>query len=93
MNSEVIISENELPAEVLEAIRQGRKIEAIKLLREETGLGLANAKVLVDRASRAHGPAKPIPSFDDQSTGPGVLTFLLMLALLLAAAVYFLSDG
>lgn len=29
--------------------RRGRKIEAIKLYREETGLGLAEAKSVIDR--------------------------------------------
>ena len=52
MSSEIVINDNELPPEVVMAITQGRKIEAIKLLREATGLGLANAKVLVDRAVR-----------------------------------------
>ena len=93
MSSEAIITEEELPGEVLEAIREGRKIEAIKLLREKTGLGLANAKVLVDRAWRTHGPVRPLPSFEDQPTGPGALTFLLMFALLLAAGIYYLSGG
>ena len=31
-----------------ELVRQGNKIEAIKLLRERTGLGLAEAKAFVD---------------------------------------------
>ena len=34
------------------AIKAGRKVEAIKLVREATGLGLKEAKDLVDRASR-----------------------------------------
>ena len=37
-----------LPVEVVERIRAGRKIEAIKLLREKTGLGLKDAKLAVD---------------------------------------------
>ena len=36
-------------AGVRELAVQGRKIEAIKLLREETGAGLAEAKAVVDR--------------------------------------------
>lgn len=34
--------------QVLNLVRQGRKIEAIKLHRERTGLGLAEAKAYVD---------------------------------------------
>jgi ribosomal protein L7/L12 len=37
-----------LPAEVVELAHRGRKIEAIKLLRELTGMGLAEAKATLD---------------------------------------------
>ena len=36
----------------IDAIRSGRKIEAIKIVRQETGLGLAEAKSLVDELER-----------------------------------------
>lgn len=35
-------------ANVLNLVMQGRKLEAIKLLREETGMGLKQAKDIVD---------------------------------------------
>lgn len=34
--------------EILDMLREGRKIEAIKLYREETGLGLKEAKEFID---------------------------------------------
>lgn len=37
-----------LPPEVLSALQQGKKIEAIRLLREKTGLGLKDAKEAVE---------------------------------------------
>jgi ribosomal protein L7/L12 len=37
--------------EVLELARSGRKIQAIKVYRELTGVGLAEAKDVVDRIS------------------------------------------
>ena len=43
------ITPENLPADVLEAIGRGETIEAIKLLREHTGLGLTEAKYLVDQ--------------------------------------------
>lgn len=89
MKSEVIITEQQLPSDVIAAIEQGQKIEAIKRLREATGLGLANAKVLVDRASRTHGPKKPIPSFDDQPSGLGTLVKSLAFVLVAVATWYF----
>jgi ribosomal protein L7/L12 len=41
-----------LPPEVVAAMRQGRKIEAIRLLRERTGLGLKDAKEAVESIRR-----------------------------------------
>jgi hypothetical protein len=89
MKQEVVITEHQLPGDVIDAIERGRKIEAIKLLREATGLGLANAKVLVDRASHSYGPKKPIPSFADQPSGLGSFVKSLALVLLIVAAWYF----
>ena len=40
-------------AEIRDLIRQHRKIDAIKLVRERTGLGLAEAKDAVDAVERA----------------------------------------
>ena len=45
-----------LPANVVEALRRGNKIEAIKLLREATHVGLAEAKGVVD-ALESHAKA------------------------------------
>lgn len=42
-----------LPPDVVEAWRSGNKIEAIKRLRQATGVGLAEAKSAVDRLDRA----------------------------------------
>ena len=93
MNAEVIVTEQELPLEVIEAIRQGRKVEAIKLLREAKGLGLANAKVLVERAWRSHGPVRELPSFADQPRGLGTFGKFLALVLLMAAAWHFYTSA
>jgi len=38
-----------IPEHIAELIRSGRKIEAVKLLREETGVDLQTAKEAVDR--------------------------------------------
>jgi ribosomal protein L7/L12 len=40
------------PAEVMALIQSGKKIEAIKVIREMTGLGLKEAKDLADKMSR-----------------------------------------
>ena len=45
-----------LPEHIADLIRQGRKIEAIKLIREETGVGLKEAKDAVERLSAVMDP-------------------------------------
>ncbi len=47
-------TEFNLPEQVKQAVHQNRKIEAIKLLREQTGMGLKEAKYLVEDYARAH---------------------------------------
>lgn len=46
-NSDPIFS-----TQIQEALRRGNKIEAIKIYRERTGVGLAEAKEAIDRAER-----------------------------------------
>jgi ribosomal protein L7/L12 len=41
-----------LAPQIQEALRRGNKIEAIKIYRELTGVGLAEAKQAIDRAER-----------------------------------------
>ena len=43
-----------LPADVIAALHEGRKIDAIKLLREQRGIGLKEAKQEVDAYLRDH---------------------------------------
>lgn len=47
---------------VAAAIRAGRKIEAIQLLRESTGLGLAEAKAEVERMEGRWSRPEPTPA-------------------------------
>jgi ribosomal protein L7/L12 len=51
------LPKDSLPANVRAALERGSAIEAIKLLREVTGLGLKEAKDLIDR----HQVGKPTP--------------------------------
>lgn len=86
MNREVVITEDDLPPEVIRAIERGRKIEAIKLLRESTGLGLANAKVLVDKVARHRGPpSATLPGFVEEETNVTSLLKALLLVVVLFA--------
>jgi ribosomal protein L7/L12 len=51
-----------LPPDVLEALKAGNKIEAIKRLRGKTGLGLKEAKDWIESYER--GGAAPLPEFE-----------------------------
>jgi len=89
MKPEIIIAENELPPEVVKAITLGRKIEAIKLLREATGLGLANAKVLVDRAALRYAQLNPnARSMTEENNSGRLLGMMLVLAVIFAVYWY-----
>jgi len=93
MKSEVIVTDQDLPADVLKAIEKGRKIEAIKLLREATGIGLANAKVLVDRAANRHAAKNPAPVIVDESgSGTPLLKMLFLATLIFALYHFFLAS-
>jgi ribosomal protein L7/L12 len=50
--------------QLAELIRQGRKIEAIKLVREQTGCGLAEAKAAVEKLERGEPLAPAAPAGD-----------------------------
>lgn len=93
METEVVITEKQLPSKVIQAIEQGRKIEAIKILREETGLGLANAKVLVDRAYRTHGPRKLAPGAISEESGVAKLAKSVFLVMILIGFYYFYFNA
>lgn len=70
---------------VREAVTSGRKIEAIKLLRNETGMGLKEAKHAVEELERSLGlpPAK---------TGcSGVMTLLGLIVAGLLVYRYFVA--
>ncbi|PKO91959.1 MAG: 50S ribosomal protein L7/L12 [Betaproteobacteria bacterium HGW-Betaproteobacteria-1] len=72
----------EAPFEVIQAIEQGRKIEAIKLLREHTGLGLKESKEWIDTYERQHpGSIAPMRK-GDGNMGIPVIALLIFAWLL-----------
>ncbi|WP_445938485.1 ribosomal protein L7/L12 [Pseudomonas sp.] len=81
--------DQDLPVEVVAALECGRKIEAIKLLRELRGIGLKEAKDAVDD----YGPARQAGGMSVvQSGGHGGIFWLLGL-LVLGAAVAWLFGA
>jgi len=92
MGTETVITANDLPSDVVAAIKSGQKIEAIKLLRLATGLGLANAKVLVDAGARLHGVQSHHPAMvDPSSSSASLLKLVLLLLLVFTVYQYFLN--
>lgn len=71
---------------VLQAVDAGRKIDAIKLLREETGLGLAEAKHEIDQLTIIRQPhLKPLP----EQGGMGPIVAILLVGAVLFAVYWF----
>ena len=69
------------------------QLEAIKILRERTGIGLANAKVLVESASRQFVEKNPHPELTESGTGMPRLLMSLLLTLLIFAVYRHLTVG
>jgi len=91
--TEIILSDAELPPEALYAIEQGRKIEAIKIVRERTGVGLAHAKVLVERAARQIAEQNPRGPMSESGSGMPRLLLSLLLALVILAVFRHWTSG
>ncbi|MEP7302618.1 MAG: ribosomal protein L7/L12 [Caldimonas sp.] len=64
-----------LPADVLAALQRGSAIEAIKLLRAATGLGLKEAKDVIDQ--HLQGRRAPIATVAAPATLPGAVAAAL----------------
>lgn len=84
MNAEPIVSTG-LPAAAIAALHEGKKIDAIKIVRIEARVGLKEAKERVEDYIALN------PQLQAQVGSPGSSKFswLFMLAVAIAAVVYF----
>ena len=73
--------------EVVSALTEGRKIHAIKILRASRGIGLKEAKDLVDEYMEAHGLSQ---DYQTLHVSPGVWILIVILALM---AYYWFSRS
>lgn len=84
--SDAVNDSPELPADVMASVRANRKIEAIKLLREQRGLGLKEAKQLVEAHMEPRRATRRTPSGRSDSNlkrlAIGVLVFVVAYVLL-----------
>ena len=79
--------------EVLAAVDAGRKIQAIKILREESGLGLADAKHVVDSLVRERRAESNIPAGMVEEGGAGsAIQMIVVIAIILGAYFYFFAS-
>ena len=74
-------AETGLPDNVVDALRRGNKIEAIKLLREQTGAGLKEAKDAVDAAVDTLGIEGPAKS-PGEISARGKIPWLILLVVI-----------
>lgn len=85
--------EYELSPEVFQLLAQGRKIEAIKLIREESGLGLAEAKELAEAISGHNAPDTPSPpAMKEEGGAAGILAIVAAFLIAFLVYVFFLGD-
>ena len=93
MSKETIVTESDVPENVRAAIADGQKIVAIKLLREATGIGLANAKVIVDRMASDYARQNPNQQvISDVSTTPKLLAATALIVAIFVAWRFFLAG-
>jgi hypothetical protein len=82
--------QEQLPTEALLAAQAGRKLEAIKIVREQTGMGLADAKDLVERVSQQSGPEMPRLAPGREDSGMLRLLAVLVIVGAVVAAIFLL---
>ena len=80
---------DELPPQVMAALQQGHKVEAIKVLRESRGLDLREAKAAVDAYLHAHPELLAARHASSRRHG---LRFWVLLSLLLGVLLLLFSH-
>ena len=82
--------EEKLSEAVMQAVRSGHTIQAIKQLRAEKGIGLKEAKEIIDREFDAYRLANPhAPMVPESTQWPKVV----VVALIAVALYWYLAKG
>jgi hypothetical protein len=83
----------EISDDVIAAVDNGRKIEAIKILRDETGLGLKEAKDVVDRLARSRkGESGVTTPMQEEGGAGGMIRMVVLIAIILSVYFYFFAG-
>ena len=84
------MTEEKLSEPVMQAVRSGHTIQAIKRLRADTGIGLKEAKKIIDREIDAYRLANPHAPMNPESTPWAKVA---VVALIVVALYWYLTKG
>lgn len=86
--------DTDLSPEVLVLLAAGRKVEAVKLIRAETGLGLKEAKDLADALSSGRQVAgwTDLPELTEHGGAGSIVAIVTVILVAILLYVLFLTD-
>ena len=79
----------EIPHEALDALRVGQLIDAIKITREKTGLGLKESKDLVERYLKEHPQEQALIQEQLAQRSRGGIQIFILIFIILVILVWF----
>jgi ribosomal protein L7/L12 len=86
-------SDLDVSDDVISAVGAGHKIEAIKILREESGLGLAEAKDVIDRLARtSQAESGETSDMPEEGGAGGLIKMVVLIAIILGVYFYFFAG-
>jgi hypothetical protein len=91
IGAEMMNYNNELPSDAVASLESGNKIEAIKIVRENSGLGLKESKELVEKYLREHPDLHQRYSAIQSEQNKGAFMKLLFLLAVAAFVAYIFS--
>ena len=81
----------EIPHEALDALRAGQLIDAIKITREKTGLGLKESKDLVERYLKEHPQEQALIQEQLAQRSRGGIQIFILIFIILVILVWFMT--
>ena len=81
----------EIPHEALDALRAGQLIDAIKITREKTGLGLKESKHFVERYLKEHPQEQALIQEQLAQRSRGGIQIFILIFIILVILVWFLT--
>ena len=81
----------EMPREALDALRAGQLIDAIKITREKTGLGLKESKNLVEQYLKEHPQEQALIQEQLAQRSRGGIQIFILIFIILVILVWFLT--